>query len=84
MLLLKCLGMGVLELHLANLGHHHQPHHCQVSVQWCSRPLLQPPAHVVEVLTRGAQHRRLPQAQAGEAVEYGTEKISCLVNPKVI
>ena len=41
------------------------------------RPLLQPPAHVVEVLARGAQHRRLPQAQAGEAAEYGTEKISC-------
>ena len=45
------------------------------------RPLLQPPAHVVEVLARDAQHRRLPQAQAGEAPENGTAKRSCLVNP---
>lgn len=40
------------------------------------RPLLQPPAHAVEVLARDAQQPRLPQAQAGEAAENGTAKRS--------
>ena len=38
------------------------------------RPLLQPPAHVVEVPARDAEQPRLPQAQAGEAAQNGTEK----------
>ena len=38
------------------------------------RPLLQLHAGVVEVLAGDAQQPRLPQAQAGEAAENGTEK----------